>query len=381
MFTKSFKINRDRLYKVITKSSFSITLLFFEILIWVLIPGCCDPCSGTGSGDNIANGSIYFTAAPLNSDTRSIFKIEPDGREFNEVLPNSIIYSPPSANGLILFMRGSQTADDTLFIRNLKNGEEFNLEEGVLEDISYPVLANSGQKVAFVKGGTELSFIDEPMQAVINERRVTDNLLRESLPVFSPDGNWLAYVEERYWNPELRLTFYNTVSKQSEYHRLLGKTKKDLSGELTLDWSEDSREVVFSITTDSTSVIHIYDFRDDKDRTFRVDKLGAFQPDIAPLQYNRVAFTSRDGEIWIMKPDTNNPELKKLTTKEDDDELNERPHWSPKERMILYHNVLPLEEGEFKARLKVINLDENFNFLNSILLSNKVFKGFWKRKN
>ncbi|MGC4047212.1 MAG: DPP IV N-terminal domain-containing protein [Armatimonas sp.] len=97
-----------------------------------------------------------------------------------------------------------------------------------------PALSPDGKRLAFVWRGDIWLASTEGGDA----KRITDNVEWDAYPVFSPDGNWIAFSSLRNGNWDIYLVPTN------------GGTPRQLTrssgGEIVTGWSADGKRVLFS---------------------------------------------------------------------------------------------------------------------------------------
>lgn len=353
---------------------------FFGILILssLLINGCCDPCEN-GTGPCCPEGDeIFYTAKPLNSEVPGIFAVSPDGSSFRTVVKNGILFSRPSENGKLVFLRNDPQGNDSIVMVDLDGS---NLEGIVNERISrttltFPVLSPDAKWVAFTGRDKDgLNVLSLHWIADDRTVEISYSLAESILPVFSPDSKYMAFFEEQNEELVLRVIDPNRQQNFDAYPpKNTGYKLRDLIEPPSIDWSSDGMELVYSFTSADSSQIIIARVDQSDEKVLRLDQIGAIATVFRPGS-KRLAFISTKGDLWTADSDTANPDLKRLI-ETDSTQFNSNPEWSPDGSMIIFNNYSVFDEQE-GASLILFDLENEI----PVILSSKNVnpKGFWKR--
>ena len=351
--------------------------LFFGILMLCQLAwGCYDPCSGSGSGAGGSKGDIYFTARPINGEIPSVFRISPKGSGLMQLIENGSIYSPPSENGLLAFLRDDPVGNDSIIVAGINGDNPRTVINSLLVGtiISTPIISPNGKLIAFTGGNNELWTVTISGSSA---DRPTSVLAGNTLPAFSPDGSMLAFFESNTEKNKLILRVIETENIRNEvYRREIDILQDALIAPPSIDWSGDNSSVAFGITTEKSGVIYLDDIIGKTYEEFLLDNLGPINPDLSPTVKNRVSFSSRNGDIWSMKLENGDPDFR-LLTERDSTESNLYPQWSANGEMILYNSRFILDNEYNGATLILIRLDEDDKTVSQMVIGNNVIRGYW----
>jgi Tol biopolymer transport system component len=189
--------------------------------------------------------------------------------------------------------------------------------------------------VTWVDGNREIYLADWDITHRIKIYRMTENLVEDTLPTLSPDGETLAFVSDRSGNREIYLMDLAT----GDVHQLTYRLSEDSNP----TWSPDGTKIAFQSNRDGVPEIYVIE------TTCAFEPMGCPQEvvrltdnavdDLAPAwspDGDQIAFmTSRTGnlEIYVMGADGSSPS--RLTNNRGVDGF---PTWSPDGSMIAYHS-------------------------------------------
>jgi Tol biopolymer transport system component len=356
---------------------------FFGIFILVIFgfvgcDVCCDTCGNSGSNGEY---DIFFTASEQNSDVPAIFSISSSGNNLKRVIDSGIIYSAPSKNGYIAYLN---TVDNIKVIMTAK--VDGSTKTDILSElrvpgnkITYPILSPDGKWIAFIGrddvGRYKSLMITDNTGGVTF--RISRDLLENTLPVFSPDGSMVAFYEDLSGTIGIRVLYSDPNNSNSIFSANLGYGIDVLfNKQPTISWTEDSKSIVYAKTTETEGKIYIKNIFNNEADSLDVGKLGAIYPDISPLAINRVAFTSRDGVIWTRSLNDSLPDYQRIT-ESDSTEKNYFAQWSPDGKKILYNNYNLIDDAKYGSTILIANI--GINNVNTLVLSNKVDRCFWRK--
>ena len=165
-------------------------------------------------------------------------------------------------------------------------------------------------------------------------RRLTNNSALDQTPVWSPDGQKIAFASERDGNQEIYVMDANGANTR----RLTFNSTDDYSPA----WSPDGRKIAFSSERDGNVEIYVMDTDGANPRRLTSNSENDYRPAWSP-DGQEIAFMSyRDGnqEIYVMDTDGANP--RRLT------------YNSEKRRVIL---LGPLTDEKSLSRLSVMVME------------------------
>jgi TolB protein len=185
--------------------------------------------------------------------------------------------------------------------------------------------------------GRQIAFVGSPMMIPNhlyvmdadggNVKRLTHSLVMDFEPVWSPDGTEIAF-RRSFPDEESGIYVMNAD----------GSGMRNIGGGTRVDWSPDSRKLVFVSYVNRISTLFVVD-SDGRNRRELIREFGAYSsPDW--LSDGRIAFTSHeDGGIYTVDANGDNRELliEGELNIDDNGELRmSNPVWSPDIKKVVY---------------------------------------------
>ena len=362
----------------------SKNLQFILLFISFIIASCCiingcDPC-GIG-GQTVYpdfRSDIYFSAIPVNDSVPNVYGISADGSNYRLIAPQGELYSAPSENNLLLYLRRHETIRNQLFLINLKNGQTKEIvPDPKLSDylrIDQPLLSPDGNSIIFTNSGfMELYYIRTNDTFSCNLTRIC---AENSMPVYSPDSKMMAYYEGASLEQALTIKIINLSNPTKFYTALpylFGLANHNALA--TIDWAKDgSDNLAFVLTKGKDDVLYYVKYYDPNQFIeINTDSIGAYNPVVSP-DGTTLAFAANNGNIYLKKVDDKSHNFQKLTDC-NEGELNLYPQWSPDGKKILYTKYFLEDFEKYKGRLEVINISTG----KIKVLCNNAFMGFWSK--
>ncbi|MFN3307009.1 MAG: hypothetical protein ACK42Z_07475, partial [Candidatus Kapaibacteriota bacterium] len=93
------------------------------VVNFVILLFACDPCKYEDMY-SFPEGDIYFTALPVNSNEPSIFQIDIDQSNPKELIKNGRLFSAPSKDNKLVFIRDYSTGSQDVILSNIDGSNQ-----------------------------------------------------------------------------------------------------------------------------------------------------------------------------------------------------------------------------------------------------------------
>jgi Tol biopolymer transport system component len=253
--------------------------------------------------------------------------------------PRVVAHSLPA---IVYMARGAQEnvppSTWQLFVMNADGANRQQVTADSADDIT-PVWSPDGQRVAFVSqrdGNREIYIVDSRSLSAGGAGMVnlTQHPAEDWTPAWSPDGGQIAFSSNRQGNWEIFVINADGTN--------LRQITSDGAGNLSPVWSPDGKTMAYSSKRDGNWEIYAMPAPDDQGRVAGETRRLTFTDgnDLSPLfspQGDRIAFESnREGnvEIYVVNADGSNQQnLSNLPYADD-----HGPVWSPDGRQLVFYS-------------------------------------------
>lgn len=360
-----------------------ILLILFFLIPVVSFLSSCDTCTGIDKPGINPEDEVFFTASPSNSDLPNIYRTNFQGSAIENIILNGMAFSSPSVNGKIAFIRKSQIdGKNNLYVSKL-DGSDVKLitSDNDIFNVSYPILSPDGKYVAFNGGNSSLIYYDNSAASSIFNQ-MTGRLTLGCQPRFSNDSKYLAFFEGDGTTIPVTLKVIDAKSADQVkviYSKILGNVKFSDNNEIAVNWSANSKSMVYSIQNGINDDIQIINIENSTERTIAIpnSEIGGKQPAISPKE-DFLAVAGNDGNIWLIFIATNDLRFSNIT-KSDGFERNHQPKWSPGGTKIIFNSSSQFD-SEIYSTLICSELQFEVALAKAVktyIISSNVFKGFW----
>ncbi|MDT3738731.1 MAG: hypothetical protein RO257_04440 [Candidatus Kapabacteria bacterium] len=360
-----------------------ILIILFVLIPAILFISSCDTCTGIDKPGINPEDEVFFTASPTNSDLPNIYRTNFQGSAIENIILNGMAFSSPSINGKIAFIRKSPIdGKNNLYVSKL-DGSDAKLitSDNDIFNVSYPILSPDGKYVAFNGGNSSLIYYDNSASTSMFNQ-MTGRLTLGCQPRFSNDSKYLAFFEGDGTSIPVTLKVIDAKSADEVkviYSKILGNVKFSDNNEIAVNWSANSKSLIYSIQKGINDDIHIINIENSSERIISVpnSEIGGRQPAISPKE-DFLAVAGNDGNIWLIFIATNDLRFSNIT-KSEGFERNYQPKWSSEGTKILYSSSSQFDT-EFYSTLVCSELQFEVALARAVktyIISSNVFKGFW----
>jgi Tol biopolymer transport system component len=370
MLNMSLKIEQSQ----ISRRIWGFTLL---MCLFMLIYSC-DTCDISGSDGGNSDEKIYYTAISSNNLIPDIYSINKNGTEIKKIISDGIVFSSPSINRQICFMRKNIQGIGELYLYDSDNNIFHLITKSTFVDIAFPVLSSDGSKIAFNAADGRLLINKDIANPIFDQ--ISGKLLSGNIPSFSPDSKKLAYFE-KISNQTIAVKVIdaeNTANIITLFSKDFDGSILSEEGNVSINWSKDSKAIIFSVQIDGKSVLYIINIETQNEVKFSFDTFTFNQPAISPDSKFAV-FSNIDGNLWIINIDNTDVSFSRITNNKDGSKCF-NPLWSSDGKSICYNMVSDFSNGLYtnlmlaEVEIKGSNVKPKL----IMILSNNVYKGFWR---
>lgn len=356
------------------------TYIAFVILGLFCSLTACDTCDSSGSGgDGNADNIIYVTAFPLNGLTPTVFTVDMDDYTTTPLISNATIYSPPSADGKIAFLRydAADNSNSIWLMRTDRSDSILVFTDNSDYSAAYPVLSPNGNKIAFY-GGDNLLLLWTQGSGWIE--RLSHKAIAGTLATFSPDGQKLAFLEsdKSYGTVSLKIVSVDNTDLVLKKISFDSATVRS-GAEISPQWDNSSNMVAVTLTIKGVDCVYI--LNDQKADTLAIPELGIRSASLSP-NGNMLCFTASNGSLWIRDLTSNTPAYYKVA-EYDQSEFNLYADWNYSGSRLIYGKFYSDVAGASQSNLFAVDISkaDGIKAVNRTIVTTNVYKGFWgKRK-
>ena len=329
----------------------------YLLLISILASGCSD--DPVNSNGNVETGDIFFTIAAPNNFAFKSYSIKADGTNKKLIRDSMLVTSIPYSGKLTLARADSGFYYNKMYVANL-DGK--NLVE-IPRNNYYPVyfiLSPYADKVLFTTGEGNYMFVVNADGT--NLIQISNSIGAETIPKFSPDGNYIAYLE----SPIGSSTGLYLIKTNGTDKTLLKDSIVHNFGE-SLDWSPDGNKIAFVNSDPFPPDICIINSDGSGYLKIAEGTNPAWSPDGSKISF----LSNVNGgiyDLYMINPDGSS----EINLSNTPNVYDAPPCWSPDSKKILYHTYTIPNTGN----LKIFDINA---MTSTVLTDSSSTMGFWKR--
>jgi Tol biopolymer transport system component len=351
-------------------------MMLLVLVLWaLLILFGCDTCRY----DEVyygQPGDIFFTALPVNSTEPSIFQITLDNKNPQEIIKNGILYSAPSRNGLMVFIRNYPQGSQDVILCNINgSGQRAIASSYIWQSRNSAIISSNGNNIAIVANENELWLVR-------NETRfykLSNSFCKGTLPSFSPDGTKIAFFEGKDIYSAVGLAvYYADADPPVELNRKpLNGQLIEVFGEPTIVWSEDGQYLIYPLETENEpDYLYIVSYNGSSEKTYEFGTTGCAYA-IPNKDLTKVYLTGKDGILWSFSFGELGQRYKAVS-QSFGSSFNVFQNLSNDGKNIIYTRYYRDDLNIFRGTLELVSLTDDTP--HPKILGSNVYRAFWFRR-
>lgn len=338
----------------------------FYILFIVIAFASCNVCNNGSGPSEYKPSDIYFSAKTINNNNSGIYGISSDASSLILISSSADLFTSPSSGYELSYsfpLTGNKTSVN---LYDLKDSKDLSLSNTDIYGFdTKSVISNDGNYIA-ISTNKKLFLYNKSLNTT---DFIAETVLENTLPVFSPNSEYLAYYlvssAEEF---ELCVIYTSTMEIISKVK--LNNIYRNFDIISSPVWDNISQKV-FSIDYDDEVNNTLVSLEVLNNQLNKYDLPLSIQSfDIS--RNNKIAFTSRDGNIYLSDLNAGLSNFEKIS-KINIDEICLYPKFSSNEENILFTRYYLPNIDNFKGSLYNVNIkNKKMNYLFS-----NVTMGFW----
>ena len=351
--------------------------IFFVFL--ALAANSCDTCDINSSGGNGSIQKIFFTASVANAEATSIYSINKNLNDLNQIVEDGIIFSAPSNTGYFTYLKFNNERKELHLFDLNNNSSKLIASESPIFGVYNPILSSDGSRIAINAGDGKLIIYNNDNSGTFNQ--VSSVFEDNSTTAFSPDSKLLAFVEKN-GESSFKIKVIDAVGNSSL--NVIYENEYNFDAESPnyfhfFSWLANSEKLYFSTNNSDSSHIIFIDIINKEERkvSFDAKNIKLFDLMISP-DGKYAAFINLDGNLWVLQLQNNDYRFYKIS-QIPNDYVAFAPKWAEDSKKILFSIKKKNTQDIYNTlMLADINYESTISATSISLVSNNVFKGFIK---
>ncbi len=220
--------------------------IYWFLICLMSITTACNVCDNSGVPQDAILKEIYFNSKNLNNESMNILGINAEGTNLEEVLYNSMLFSPPSKNNFITYL--DYYNSNRIYLYNLKKKSTRLAFEDKSSFFYNPKISDNGKYIVVNKNHVSLLIIKIDNDSIFNLVGEIHTINNEFFDfTISPNSQKLAYFTNL--NDKIFLEIYDFTQTKVTFRYDLNQeiNKIDESDKFIAFWSQDSDNIFYFI--------------------------------------------------------------------------------------------------------------------------------------
>lgn len=361
-----------KVFLILLKTSILVSLIFNLY--------SCNLCPNDADNTNFKD-ELVISYSKLNGNSLLVF-CNVLNFSFREIISDISFHSAVADNGDFCFIRKNhQGMNSGLFMGNIftKNQKLLEIENTIFSIIN-PVISPKSNAIAFFGGNKQLYiWLNNPINKTSYIDKLTNKFSENTLPLFTPDGQYLCFLEQE--SNGLTLSVVD-INKPDETVKKINFFSQNIifGQEARLSITEDNR--IFFITSDDNNFYcNLIDLNNTAIVKYEISKsvIQIIKGEISS-DGTKALLVSNDGVIWCASFKGVNFKLFQITQLDNCLKYND-VRWKKGSKVFIAFRTNCDNTYENTKKLYLVSLDENNDEikLGSVTyFSSNVVNAYWR---